>query len=51
MYITNNVFTWTDELIANFRAMEYFLAFAYKAVGKPDSGIGWERIDPSKGER
>lgn len=41
-FVTGNNFYWTADLIANFRAMNYFLAFGYREGKSLSPSISWQ---------
>lgn len=47
MYILGNAFYWTADLIRDFRANEYFLAFSHDGKSFTQK-VAWEQIDMSK---
>ena len=44
MYITRNTFTWTADLIRNFRQKQYYLAFHFNQERESTKTVQWERV-------
>lgn len=44
MYITRNTFTWTADLIRNFRQKQYYLAFHFNKEKESTQTVQWERV-------
>lgn len=45
MYITRNTFSWTADLIRNFRQKQYYLAFKFIKKGESTQTVQWERVN------
>jgi len=42
--VTGKNFYWTADLIANFRAMNYFLAFGYREEKNLSPSVNWQLV-------
>ena len=47
-FVTGKNFYWTADLIANFRAMNYFLAFGYREAKSLSPSVNWQLVPQHK---